>query len=52
MVEADYPFPHANDAPKLQQYLDDLIKDQVHYGCLHLLELQVRVCEQRVAALP
>ena len=48
----DYPFPHADNAPRLQQHLDDLVKDHIHQGCLHLLGQQVEVCQQRVRDFP
>ena len=57
MVQADAPtypkatdnikefYPNPSDAPKLQKYLNLIVKEHVHFGAYHLLDLQAQMCQ-------
>ena len=51
-VAAQHRFPFADSEPLLQQYLDHLVKFQVHEGSKHLLNLRFETCGSRVAKFP
>ena len=47
-----FRFPHHDNEPVLLEYLEDLIKDQLHHGSHHLLDLRVQTCQRRVENYP